>query len=366
MGRRVLMLLADEYRPDPRVRKEALALLEDGREVIIISWDRGHNHPESSETEGIQLECVRTGRIGGAGSMALNYPRFLLRSLARSRNLKFDVVHAHDLDTLLLGRLISRFMDVPLVYDAHEHYAAMVADDVPIAAARLFDILEARWVRGVDLLVTASTGIEEYLHPHLHHSSTVVMNCIELPDAPVDHGDRTEVTVFYSGSLERTRYVDKVATAVMAMEGCKFKLAGEGPLRPDIEEMADRDSRIVFLGYLSHDELLASMSDADIVICLMDPSNENNRIGMPNKLFESMALGIPVLVSEGTLSAEVALEEECGIAIAWSEKAFRTAVDRVRDPLVRREMGENGRRAAMERYNWGIMKRRLVEAYRSL
>lgn len=369
MGCRILMLLADEYRPDPRVRKEALALIEDGINVTILSWDRGHHHESRSEKEGLKIECVRTGKVYGLLKLGLNYPRFFLKAFGSSRKMDFDSVHAHDLDTLLLGVAISRLKGVPLVYDAHEHYAAMVAGDVPRFFVKVFDRLEAWALRYVDLLVTANSKIEEYLLPHLRSprvNSVVVMNCIDYVDPTPTHKDHDGIIVFYSGSLESTRYVEDIALATLDIEDCIFKVAGDGPLRPRIEELSKTQDRIIFLGYVPHQELLESMIDIDLVACLMDPSNENNKIGTPNKLFESMVFGIPVLVSEGTLSAEIALEERCGIAINWSEGDFKEAVEMIRDSRMRREMGDNGRRAAREKYNWGIMKKRLVDAYRSL
>jgi glycosyltransferase involved in cell wall biosynthesis len=360
------MLLADEYRPDPRVRKEALALHSDGHEVTIISWDRLHKHEVRSNMEGMRIEWIRTGKVGVVREVFLNYPSFMIRCLARSRGLDFDVVHAHDLDTLVIGQLISRLRGVPLVYDAHEQYAAMVANDVPPVVGGMFDRIEAICVGRIDLLITVSSMIEEHLRPNLRCPSVLVMNCIDLQDMQVVHESHDGVMVFYSGSMEPTRYVERLARAVLDIDDCRYKVAGKGPLRPVIEEMARSNERIIFLGYLPHDELLASMSDVDLVACLLDPSNENNRIGMPNKLFESMALEIPLLVSKGTLSAEVAMEEGCGIVISWSEEEFREAVDRVRDPEVRRSMGENGRKAALVKYNWEVMKERLIEAYRSL
>jgi glycosyltransferase involved in cell wall biosynthesis len=367
VGRRILMLLADEYRPDPRVRKEALALVEDGNKVTILSWDRGHNHKTSSNKEGVEIECVRTRKVRGISRMIFNYPQFFLKALIRSRSLSFDTIHAHDLDTLLLGLTISRLRRVSLVYDAHEHYAEMVASELPQVLVRFLDLIEARMVMRADLVIGASSKIIEYLKPHTSGPSIEILNCIDLVESnEINFEEHDGITVFYGGSLESTRYVDQVAEAVLEIEYCRYRIAGEGPLREYLEEISEREERIQYIGYVSHSELLRSLSDVDLILCLLDPKNENNRIGMPNKLFESMALGIPILVSEGTLSAEVAKEEKCGISIVWSKDEFRKAIEELKRPNRRKTLGMNGKKAAREKYNWGIMKKRLVDAYRSL
>jgi len=361
------MLLADEYRPDPRVRKEALALVEDGNQVTILSWDRGHNHERSSSQEGVGLECVRTGLVHGISRMMLNYPMFFLKALFKSRGLSFDTIHAHDLDTLLLGLTISRLRRVPLVYDAHEHYAAMVSSAVPHSLVRFLDLIEARMVRRTDLLIGASSKIIEYLKPHISGPSIEILNCIDLVESnEIDFEEHEGITVFYGGSLESTRYVDQVAEAVLEIEYCRYRIAGDGPLREYLEDISKREGRIQYIGYVPHSELLRSLYDVDLILCLLDPKNENNRIGMPNKLFESMALGIPVLVSEGTLSAEVAKKEKCGISIVWNKDEFRRAIEELKQPGYRKMLGANGKKAARDKYNWGIMKKRLVDAYRTI
>jgi glycosyltransferase involved in cell wall biosynthesis len=367
VGRRILMLLADEYRPDPRVRKEALALVEDGNEVSILLWDRGHNHEASSKREEVGIECVRTRKVRGIARMMINYPLFFLKALIRSRKLSFDTVHAHDLDTLLLGLTISRLRRASLVYDAHEHYAEMVASEIPQALVRFLDLIEARMVEKADLLIGASSMIIEYLKPHTNGPSIEILNCIDLVESDeINFEEHDGITVFYGGSLESTRYVDSVVEAVLEIEHCRYRIAGDGPLREYLERISEREERIQFVGYISHSELLESLSDVDLILCLLDPKNENNRIGMPNKLFESMALGIPVLVSEGTLSAEVAREEKCGISIVWNIDEFKKAIEELKQPGRRKTLGMNGKKAAREKYNWGIMKKRLIDAYRSL
>ena len=79
-----------------------------------------------------------------------------------------------------------------------------------------------------------------------------------------------------------------------------------------------------------------------------------------------MAYGIPLIASKGTLSGDIIAAEGCGISIDWSEKNFRDAIMRLRDPGLRNQMGQMGRRAAEREYNWGLMKKRLNGRYTRL
>ncbi len=366
MPRKILMLLSNEYRPDPRVEKEAEALLDSGHEVTILCWDRGRSRPRSASSGGLRIERVRTGRVVSVGSFLLNSPLFCLRTVLRALGMSVDVVHCHDLDTLPQGVFLSKLKGVPLVYDAHEHYAKMIAGDVPGVISSALEIAERILVKGSSAVVAANAKIAEYLRPFVRKEPVVVMNCVDLEEVPHQSSQgRTggKATIFYGGSLEPLRYVEEVLKAIMANPACRLRIAGIGRLGSSVKNAARISPDIEFLGYLPHDQLMKEMAASDAILCLLDPSNGNNRIGTPNRLFEAMAIGLPVIASEGTLSGEIVRQTGCGVVMAWSEEEFAKVVNELSDPRARERMGRNGRKAAESEYNWGIMKRRLLDTY---
>jgi hypothetical protein len=193
LAAKVLMLLADEYRPDPRVRKEALALMEEGLDVTVIEWDRSRSR-SAREVEGVRVIGVRTGGVSDLSSLLLRFPVFWLRLFMRGLRVPAQVVHAHDLDTLLPAAMLSRLRGFPLVYDAHEHYAAMVAGDLPGFMTRILDRLEAWLVRRAHLVISVNQKIEEHLRPNVRGDSVIVMNCIDLLERRPAHEGR-EITL---------------------------------------------------------------------------------------------------------------------------------------------------------------------------
>jgi len=357
------MLLANEYNPDVRVEKEANALTAEGYSVGILAWDRAHRHHDSKSSD-LDLEHLRVLRIQGKFAFVLTLPLFSFKLLRKGLALKPDLVHAHDLDTLLIGVLVSRILRVPLVYDAHEHYARMVAQDLPEWICGWLDRLEARLVPKADLVIAANDRILDYLKPHIEGDSTVVMNCIDLPIISKERQeDEGQATIFYGGSLEPLRFIEEAISLSARDKRFILRVAGRGSLQSLVESAASTNERVRYLGYLRHDRLLEEMEKADAVIALLNPSNENNRIGTPNRLFEAMAVGTAVLASKGTLSGQIVEEETCGLAIEWSEKGLAEALTVLSDSQKSRRMGQNGRKAAEMRYNWGIMRSRLIDHY---
>jgi len=363
---RVLMLLSNEYRPDVRVEKEARSLLRSGWDVTVLAWDRGHRRPIEGTQDGVRVRRVRTRAFSAKSGLALNYPLFIIALLRNSRKEGFSVVHAHDLDTLLAGALISKLRRVPLVYDAHEHYAEMVSQDLPRAIARAFDLVERALVRGADRIVAANQRIAEYLGEWSKVEPVVVMNCIEPPSIDGQRPAHKGIVVFYGGSLEPLRFIEEAILAVQGQKDIVLRVAGEGSLRGMVEDAGTSGDNVEYIGYVDHEMLLSEMADADAVIAMLDPSNINNRIGTPNRLFEAMAVGTPVLVSEGTLSGEIVERTGSGLTVQWSVAGFKEALERLTDPALRAELGENGRMAVEREYNWKAMESRLLALYDSL
>ncbi len=365
---KVLMLVTNEYRPDPRVHKEAKALIDGGHDVTVAAWDRLRSRPPREVVEGVSLHRVRTGMVGGQLALVLNYPLFLLRSLAAAKEVRPEIVHAHDLDTLPIGLLISRLRGIPLVYDAHERYAKMIAMDVPAAVSRMVERFEQLLLPHVDQAITINELMAAELERHTRDKVLVIMNVIEIPpsSAMKEHRAHDVIVLFNPVTFEPMRYLEESMDAMSSIGNCILRLAGSGRLLPAVEKAAREHQNIEFLGHLPFTRLLEEYEKVDVVLILADPANENYRTGTANKMGEGMAFGLPLLASRGTLSAEVVEREGCGLTFDWSEENFRDAIDRLRDPDLRNEMGLRGREAAEREFNWGIMRDRLQSAYARL
>jgi glycosyltransferase involved in cell wall biosynthesis len=362
---RVLMLLSNEYRPDPRVRKEAMTLHEAGHAVTVLCWNRSRRAPDRQDDGGVAIERVRTGKVEGALALGVNMPLFFIRAYLRSRHLKFDAVHCHDYDTLMLGAFISRLRRVPLVYDSHEWYSKMVEDDLPGPACRMIERTESLMLANCDAVIAANEAIADHLRSSGARDVAVVMNCIDLPpDGSRDaYREKSRISLFYGGSLEPGRFVPEMLEAAKEDEGCILIIAGNGRLTETVKQAASECDRVQFLGYIPQEKVLEHISRCDAVVCLMEPSNGNNVIGTPNKLFEAMAYGVPAIVTMGTHSGDMVSRLDCGVAVEYSTKGMSSAISSLKDPQARTRMGRNGRAAAEKDYNWKAMKDLLRAVY---
>lgn len=376
---RVLMLLSNPYRPDYRVEREAKALCGEGHRVTILAWDREGGREAREIMDGVTV--LRFGPRAGYNKpleMFAKLPFFWLRALRKSRKVELDVVHAHDLDTLILGRVLSRLRSVELVYDAHELYWAMIENSVPGWLRRFVERIERRRVSKADVVLTVTPALAKTLGNYGARQVELVMNCeaVREPDAERVREIRRELLgeakkfVLYAGMLEPSRNLELLIDIFGRLEGSDIKLVvgGTGSLASKIARLAEDTPNVDFVGWIPSSEMFDYVSASDLIILVHDPRNTNIRLGISARLFNAMAAGKPVVVSEGTGNADIVRAEGVGDVVPFddADRIRSAALALLRDGERLDEIAENGRRATGERYNWEIMKRRLIRAYRDL
>ena len=160
--------------------------------------------------------------------------------------------------------------------------------------------------------------------------------------------------------------------AIKAMASMKNKniflvIGGFGTLEEKIRSTAEKTNNVKFLGRVPSDQVMDHTSSADIVLCMFNPEDLNNRLGTPNKLFEAMAAGKPIILSRSTLGAKIGRKEGFGLSVPYTVKGFHSAITELHaHPERISQMGKKGRYAAKRKYNWERMSSKLIRAYSKL
>jgi len=368
-----LMLLANPYRPDPRVRIEAKALADAGHRVTILAWSRDTGDAES--TKDGEVDIVRIGPrcpFRSVAKMIMRLPMYWLFALRTSGSMEFDIIHSHDLDTLPAGLMIGWLRDKPVLYDAHELYAAMVKDDVGPMFGPL-QMLESCLVRRADAVVTVSDTLAHELSKGRTEKPSIVMTSPDI--APLSDAEAKAVrekygltgfVVSYLGSLEPGRFVEDLLDAFTPEDGVTVLVAGKGSLEKKVRESPGR-SQVKYVGAVSTDDALRLTAASDLVTAMMDPANPNNVVGTPGKILNSMALAKPYITTQGLDIAEMTGRVGSGIVVAYDRTRFREAVLRSKqDPKGLTEMGRRGREHFASHMSWAKSRGELLEAYERL
>jgi glycosyltransferase involved in cell wall biosynthesis len=361
----VLMLLSNAYDPDPRVRQEALALIRMGCRVRLLAWDRDLKAAASENMEGVEVERVFLASAHGRGTSQIFFYAWLyVKMLWRGFKIPFDAVHCHDLDTLPLGFVLGKLKRKPIVYDAHESFPDMLEGSVPRAIQNGLASLETFLIRRIDLLITVGEKLRRHFAQRGVRRSVVVGNWKRLGEFARTAGQALEVrrrlgipdgalAVVCVTQLLKDRKIEELLAALEERPGVWLILGGKGILEKRVTEAATMNPRIVYVGFASGKQIADYTCAADIVYYGFDPRNPNARFSAPNKLYEALAAGRPLITGDFGEIADVVREAQCGIVLPeYSADEICRALDVLADSGTRSRMAGNAGQFGQTSFNW--------------
>jgi len=361
----VLMLLTNAYDPDPRVRQEALALLAMGCRVRLLAWDRDLKSKPAETIEGVEVERVFLASAHGRGPTQIFFYAWLyLKMLWRGYRIDFDAVHCHDLDTLPLGFVLGKLKRKPIVYDAHESFPDMLAGSVPPAMQAGLQRLENFLIRRIDLLITVGEKLRQHFADRGARHSVVVGNWKRVAEFTRTAAENREVrrrvgipegalVVVCITQLLKDRKIEELLAALEECPDVYLVLGGKGILEEMVQRAAAVNPRIRYIGFVSGSEIADYTCAGDIVYYGFDPANPNARFSSPNKLYEALAAGRPLLTGDFGEIADVVRKASCGVVLReYSKAEIRQALTALADPATRSRMAASAANFGRTFLNW--------------
>jgi glycosyltransferase involved in cell wall biosynthesis len=332
-----------------------------------LIWDRTQDYRCPVESPNLTVVAsMRRGeyyQFSTLLTVALLQPWFLWQVLrARPR-----AVHAMDLDTGVVGLLSARILGVPFMYQCLDPYAASLPSGWPKLIARAVHRVENALISRSDLFVVTD------LSRMPQHDGAAPRAVVELPNVPTNPvepqpwPDGTGLVVGYIGSLVPHRSLDLLVDVVgsLADEDVRLVIGGFGTLEAELRGRSERYPNVDFLGPVPYAETLRILGQCDLLVQLGDPSHPALRWVSPNKVFEAMAMGRPILVAEGTLAAERAAGSGHGVTVRYGDAAgLSITLLALRDDVEgRAALGASGRRAFESVWAPEVWSSAVLDAY---
>ncbi len=280
-----------------------------------------------------------------------------------------DLYHGMAYMGVPVALALSRRTGGRVVYDARDIYVdAGNLATLPRPARALIGWLERGWARRADRVITVNRPYAEVMAARWGVTfPLIVLNCSWRFNPPVPRPRRfhealglaaeTRV-VLYQGGFSRERGIEQLIVAIPSVDSAVLVLLGYGVLQSDLERRAADPAlagRVRILPAVPPDELLAWVASADVVAMPIQPSTLNHRLTTPNKLFEAMAAGVPVVASDLPGMAGIVRESGAGELVDPTDPAdIARAISRILDapPEDRDAYGRRALAAAHETYNW--------------
>jgi len=308
--------------------------------------------------------------------LGLNYFYDLNKKLSKvGIEKKPDIIHAHDLDTLLAAYLVKKKTGARLVYDAHEIWTEQGLA-LPKLFLKFYKILEKRLLSRIDAFISVNESIVEKISQMYHYRFKVP--AVVIHNAPLYQkfnftGSKKQIVIIFQGRYAPGRGLEElVKSAELLPKGTEIHIRGIGdPVTlgklQKLKETLRLKDKVKILEGVPPEDLMKSASKADIGIIPYQPINLNNYLCLPNKIFEYMMAGLALACSDLPELKKIVKENSNGILfdpknpkkIASALKNMITNIERLN------QMKKNSLKAA-KLYNWQVEEKKLIELYQNL
>jgi glycosyltransferase involved in cell wall biosynthesis len=356
----ILIVASNSIIRHPRIWK-IVSSLRKKYTTVVLGWNREGVSPKEITSYLVDLTLINARAPFGKPSVILYYPLFWTWILLKLIKYRPNVVHAVDLDTLIPCSLYKLIFRKKMVYDVHDRFGGYV----PPKYTNLYkaiNLVEELLGKQADVLVTVSEKVQDTfrLRPK---RCIIIMNFSEDYNMNRSKSEDGILTLVYTGLICKDQGLDIVTAALEDLKGVRLVLAGRTADKELLNKMTKLPN-VTYVGLLERSDSLKLEASSDAMVVLYDLQYRKNQLSSPNKIFEAMMCGIPLITN---MEVNLVKEIDCGITVEYDLDQVRNAIIKLRDdPDLRTRLGNNGRKAFVEKYNWISMEKKLYQIYSNL
>lgn len=310
-------------------------------------------------------------RIGGRLSRMTKTVNLVF---TKALDLDADIYHLHDPELLPIALKLKK-LGKKVIFDSHEDVSKQMIGkpylNLPLRKliGWVFGIYERYVCAQIDVIIAATPSIrDKFLKIN---TNSVDINNFPLLDELANTSDWSikNDEVAYIGGIAIIRGIAQLVRAMGVTKGVVLNLAGKFS-EQDTEKMVKSYGsweKVNELGFLSRQEVAHVLERSKIGLVTFLPL-PNHIDSQPNKMFEYMSAGIPIITSNFSLWRDIVEGNECGLCVdPLDPQAIGEAIQYLIDhPALAEGMGVNGRKAVENKFNWPIEEKKLLELYKGL
>lgn len=278
-----------------------------------------------------------------------------------------SLLYANDLDTLLPNFLVSKISLTPLVFDSHEYFTEVPELQNRPYVNSFWEKLEAFIFPQLKNVITVNEKLATIYSEKYNVPVTAIKNVPEL--IPLEKFNSIETTVvrsdgesrktlIYQGALNLGRGIELMIDCMELLPEVKLLIVGDGDISEELKmrvKTRNLEDRIAFTGRLMPENLKELTPTAAIGLSLEEDMGLNYRYALPNKIFDYIHAGIPVIVSDLPVMSDLVSQSEIGEIL--KERTPKGLAELIRTVLsnaasYRENLGE-----AARKFNWNEEKK---------
>ena len=299
--KRVIVSVINDLVTDQRVNKSCLTLQKAGFEVLLV----GRRQRKSPPMDERPYKCKRMKLLFEKGP--LFYAEFNFRLFVFLLFHRCKCLLSNDLDTLLPNFWISRLKRIPLIYDSHEYFT-----EVPELVNRrlvqhIWKKFEEHVLPKMKEMITVNESIAHLFNNKYGIKVHVIRNIpmrkmLPEPASREEIGLDSEkhILVLQGSGINIHRGSEELLDAMAYLPDCQLVIIGGGDVLPILKEKVEQNhwaDRVKFFPRMPYQQMMAITQLADLGFTLDKDTNLNYRFSLPNKLFDYIQAGVPIVAS---------------------------------------------------------------------
>jgi len=371
--KKVIVSVTTDLISDQRVHKTCLTLHENGYNVLLVG--RKLNNEKCSQRP-YQIKRLKFFLKKGF----LFYVTFNIRLFFFLLFNKCDIFFSNDLDTLMPNFLASRIKRKKMIYDSHELFL-----EVPELIGKKFvkffwSQIEKNIFPKLTHIITVSESIANFYNQKYKVPISVVKN-VPFKSKKIDKQDvqshsflldtklnldMSKKNIIYQGSLNKDRGIQLMIRMMLHVDA-KLFIIGSGDLKKELIELVSNLSltkKIIFLGRIPFQHLKLITPKFDIGLSFEEDTCLSYRYSLPNKIFDYIQAGVPVLVSELPEMSKIVKDYNVGEVLKYRDP--KKIAQQLNHIFLKKDFFEKNLIIAQNKFCWELEEKNLINVFNSL
>ncbi len=301
MGKKVIVSVINDLVTDQRVKKTTGILQELGFDVLLVGR-RMHNSP-AMDARGYRVKRMKLLFEKGPAFYACFQMRLFFLLLFR----KATLLWANDLDTLLPNFLVSKIRNIPLIYDSHEYFTGVPELQNSPVKKKIWKSVEKQIFPRLKDVLTVNDSIAELYEKEYGLRPVVVRNVPPAGKVQAKKNrqalglpEEKHILILQGAGINIHRGAEEMVEAMQYLDKTLLLIVGSGDVLDILKKITHEkqlEKKVLFVPRQPYEKLMQYTAVADLGLTLDKDTNLNYRFSLPNKIFDYLHAGIPVLAS---------------------------------------------------------------------
>ena len=368
--KKIIISVSNDISTDQRVKKVCGTLNAMNYDILLI----GRKRPTSLKLNR-PYSTKRMKLIFNKG--ALFYAEFNIRLFILLVFSKVDIYHANDLDTLLANYLAAIIRKKPIVYDSHEYFTGVPEIQNKKIVKKVWLTIEQFIFPKLKHIITVNKSIAQLYKEEYNNDLRILRNVpnklvtLKLKSkSELNIVEDKDIIITQGAGININRGIEELVEAMQYLNNVCLIIIGDGDVIPQLKKRVlelKLENSVIFKGRMPYNEMMQYTQHANLGITIDKDTNTNYKYSLPNKLFDFIHAGIPILASKIIEVEKIIKKYQIGLFINNHEPTH--IANQIKYALDNKELmseWKSNTHHASKELNWEIEENTLKDLYKKI